>query len=227
MNNEKQQVFVHFIFVRNKSKTTLSISTRTATATATSAVAVVVVVAATATTVKIMNNAPPLYNFSYSNQRLLQKPYSIQNQLSYPFGYASLIQGARNRRTQARHLISAYNTRVPTFPGNVVSRDLHPMMMMHTASVPASRGLELLRAASLQVPKRQIPKPSACVSAEPLEASASNNTATSKKKKKRIPKPSARNDKAPSKSKQGLVYIDKILESDILCGRGKQDMYIF
>ena len=173
-----------------------------------------------------MNNAPSLYNF-YSNQRLFQNPYSIQNQLSYPLSYASLIQGDPNigmRRQAQEHLISMHSTWVPTCPGNVISRDLRPMVV-RIDSAPASCGLELLRAASMQVPKRQIPKPSACVSARPLKTSASNNAVTPRKKK-RTPKPSNINDKSSSKSKIDFVYIDRILESDILCGRGKHDVYI-
>lgn len=168
---------------------------------------------------RTMMNSPSRLYKPYSNQQLNFLP---QYQFSYPLAYDSFTQGQRIKRTQLQHLLSAYATRAPAFPETAISQSVRPMPRQ-SDKVPISHGLELLRVASLQAQKSQASTPPVDTTAALREAAKDGSKTATPTKKKRIPKPHAATKKSPSNTctQQVRVYIDRIRESDILCGRGK------
>ena len=151
-----------------------------------------------------MNYRPPPYTSS-SDRRQPQKLFSAQNHsnmlMSYPLTFASFVP-APDTRTIQDLMAARVAMMAPTFPASTSSRGINPTVFPKN-DVSSSHGLELLRAASLQVPNKPLPPK--------LSATSSSSQVDHESKTK------------PKKEHNTMyTYIDKIRDSDILCGRGTQ-----
>lgn len=119
--------------------------------------------------------------------------------MTHPYGYPPFVPPTHHDMRTMQSMMAAGSSMAPISSSPAVDDMLPPTTPQDNIS-----GLDLLRAASLQVPNKPLPPKSADSTAKSaaVESVASSNV-----------------ESVPI-TKHNRIFIDRVQESDILCGRG-------